>query len=131
MKDNRLVFIVILSAFWGMTALVSAWPQAPSAGGKPPISIIPQPVKVALRSGAFDAAGKPKILFQSQNKELSALAAYLSAFWKKPKAKSQGARRRRRQGLYFLYPARPRPLSRLGDEGYRLKIAPRRSTSPP
>ena len=128
MKDNRLVFIVILSAFWGMTARISARPQAPSAAGKPSISIIPQPVKVALRSGAFDAAGKPKILFQSQNKELSALAAYLSAFWEeaegeKPGSKAPAAAKASISSIRLdLVPS----LKRLGDEGYRLKIAPRR-----
>jgi hexosaminidase len=124
MKRKHLLGIVIGLFFWMMAApLASAQPAQPKAS----ISIIPQPEKVTLRSGFFDAAQKPEILFHSQDKEVAALVSYLTETWTEAGAtppEAGAAKPETRASATIRLNLSP-SLKHLGDEGYRMKIEPR------
>ncbi len=130
MKDNRLAMVIAFSLIWIVGALAPVRTQAQAASGKPGIAVIPRPAKVAMRSGFFEAAQKPEVFFKSQDKEVAALAAYLDATWEeavtvKRASPVPGSAVPKTSGC-SIHLDLNRSLKRLGDEGYRLKIAPRR-----
>jgi hexosaminidase len=130
MKDHHAISTAVLSAFWIMAAVVSAWPQAQTAGGKSSLPIIPRPTRAVVKPGFFESAQKPEVVFKNGNKEVSALAAYINAIWDKgpaanPKAAAPETARAKASAASLRLDLDP-SLKRLGDEGYRLKVGRRR-----
>jgi hexosaminidase len=124
MKRRQLLGIVI-----GLALCIAVTPPAPTqpAPAKGPISVIPQPEKVTLRSGFFDVAPKPEILVHGQDKDVTALASYLVETWAEAAAASAatGAAKPAAHSAATIRLNLNAALKQLGDEGYRLKIEPR------
>jgi hexosaminidase len=121
MNKTSLFFSIVGLALWAIAG--QGKPDSAKAG----LSIIPRPEKTTVQAGFFALAQKPDILVKSRDSEVTALAAYLAQAWKDSSGDLPEIRKTRSE---VRSPARitldivKSPKS-LGDEGYRLKIAPR------
>lgn len=118
---------LILSLILGITfGLMSALGKSDEV--KKGFSLLPRPERIALRSGVFSLAQKPEILVTSPESELTDLAAYLALAWKENSGYLPEIRKHQaeiRSSARMLLSLVKSPIS-LGEEGYRLKIAPHR-----
>jgi hexosaminidase len=140
MKTKRFLIVGIGLVSWFMAAAAPPHPQTlaklavigtqaqpgQQTTAKSPLSIIPLPEKVKRRHGVFDTAEKPEILFEVQDQQVTALAAYLAETWREATGSAPDISGEKSAGdSTSIRLALNRSLKHLGDEGYRLKIEPR------
>ncbi|MGQ9673226.1 MAG: beta-N-acetylhexosaminidase [Candidatus Aminicenantales bacterium] len=122
MRKALILFLILGITFGLMSAL------GKSDEVKNGFSLLPRPERIALRSGVFSLAQKPEILVTSPESELTDLAAYLALVWKENSGYLPEIRKHQaeiRSSARMLLSLVKSPIS-LGEEGYRLKIAPHR-----